>query len=52
MAKRHNPAIAAFADQLAGKKPKKVIVIACMRKLLVMLNALLRDGHDWTPQRA
>lgn len=52
VAKRHNPAIAAFADRLAGKKPKKVIVIACMRKLLVMLNAMLRDGHDWNAHTA
>lgn len=51
VAKRHNPAIAAFAERLAGKKPK-VIVIACARKLLVRLNAMLRDGHDWNPQTA
>lgn len=49
VAKRHNPAIAAFAARLAGKKPK-VIVIACARKLLLMLNAMLRDGQDWNPQ--
>jgi transposase len=48
VAKRHNPVIAAFARRLAGKKPK-VIVVACMRKLLVMLNAMLRDGRDWAP---
>ncbi len=45
-AKRYNPVIAAFATRLAGKKPK-VILIACMRKLLVILNAMLRDGTDW-----
>ena len=32
-AKRYNPLIAAFAKRLAGKKPK-VIIVACMRKLL------------------
>jgi transposase len=48
VAKRHNPVIAVFAKRLAGKKPK-VIVVACMRKLLVMLNAMLRDGRDWAP---
>ena len=42
----HNPVIAAFAARLAGKKPK-VIITACMRKLLVILNAMLRDGTDW-----
>ena len=46
VAMKHNPPIAAFAKRLAGKKPK-VIITACMRKLLVMLNAMLRDGTDW-----
>lgn len=46
VAMTHNPPIAAFAKRLAGKKPK-VIITACMRKLLVMLNAMLRDGTDW-----
>lgn len=45
-AKRWNPAIAAFAQRLAGKKPL-VVLTACMRKLLVILNAMLRDGTDW-----
>jgi transposase len=43
---QHNPKIAAFAERLAGKKPK-VIIVACMRKLLVSLNAMVRDGADW-----
>lgn len=43
---QHNPVLAAFAKRLAGKKPK-VIVTACMRKLLVILNAMVRDGTDW-----
>jgi transposase len=50
-AKRYNPAIAAFAKRLAGKKPK-VIVVACMRKLLVILNAMLRDGTSWQAKAA
>jgi transposase len=45
-ARCHNPVIARFAKRLAGKKPK-VIITACMRKLLVILNAMLRDGTDW-----
>lgn len=45
-AKRWNPAIAGFAQRLAGKKPL-VVLTACMRKLLVILNAMLRDGTDW-----
>jgi len=47
-ARRSNPVIRAFSDRLKalGKKPK-VIITACMRKLLVMLNAMVRDGTDW-----
>jgi transposase len=45
-AMRFNPVIAAFAERLLGKKPK-VIIVACMRKLLVILNAMIRDGNDW-----
>jgi len=46
VAKRYNPLIAAFAKRLAGKKPK-VVLVACMRKLLVILNAMARDGQPW-----
>jgi transposase len=45
IAMRQNPAIAAFAKRLAGKKPK-VIITACMRKLLVILNAIARDRTE------
>lgn len=48
--KTHNPVLAAFAKRLAGKKPK-VIIVACMRKLLVILNAMMRDKRDWEPCR-
>ena len=41
-----NPRIAAFAARLAGKK-RKVAMVACMRKLLCMLNAMVRSGADW-----
>jgi transposase len=50
-ARRCNPVIARFAQRLAGKKPK-VIIVACMRKLLVILNAMVRDGTDWQPRAA
>jgi transposase len=46
--KTRNPVLAAFAQRLTGKKPK-VILVACMRKLLVILNAMMRDGRDWNP---
>jgi transposase len=45
-AMKRNAKIAAFATRLGGKKPK-VIIVACMRKLLVILNAMLRDGTDF-----
>ena len=49
---RCNPALRSFYARLrlAGK-PKKVALTACMRKLLVMLNAMLRDGTVWMPDR-
>ena len=48
---RCNPVIRDFYRQLRarGKKPK-VALVACMRKLLVTLNAMVRDGTDWQPQ--
>jgi len=47
-AKRYNPVIKAFADRLAQHgKPFKVVLTACMRKLLVILNAILRDQKPW-----
>ena len=50
-AKRHNADIRAFAQRLAGKKPK-VIAVACMRKLLTILNAIVRDHATWTARTA
>ena len=46
---RFNPVICAFYNQLRdrGKLPK-VAITACMRKLLTMLNAMLRDQKMWT----
>jgi transposase len=47
---RRNPAIRTFyARLLAAGKPKKLALTACMRKLLVVLNALIRDGRRWEP---
>jgi transposase len=45
---RTSPTIRAFYDRLvAAGKPKKVAHVATMRKLLVMLNAMIRDGASW-----
>lgn len=51
VASRHNPAIAVFYDRLAGKKGK-VRLVACMRKLIVTLNAIVRDGAVWQSRPA
>lgn len=45
---RHNPVIKVFHSRLiAAGKPKKVAIVACMRKLLTILNAMLRDQATW-----
>ena len=47
---RRNPVITAFYDRLRGTgNPPKVALTAAMRKLLVMLNAILRDRRPWQP---
>jgi transposase len=48
VAARHNPVLKAFYQRLrqAGKAPK-VALTACMRKLLTVLNAMLKDGKLW-----
>lgn len=48
-ATRHNPVLRAhYTHLLAMGKPAKVALVAAMRKLLTILNALLRDGVRWT----
>jgi len=47
---RFNPLIKAFYRRLtAAGKPPKVAIVACMRKLLVTLNAMVRDSTRWDP---
>lgn len=48
VATQHNPVLRAFYHRLlqAGK-PKKLALTACMRKLLTILNAILRDRRPW-----
>ena len=47
---RHNPVIKSFYQRLLAKgKLKKVALTACMRKLLVILNAMVKNGQDWSP---
>jgi transposase len=47
-AMRFNPVIRAFAGRLkAAGKRGKVVVVACMRKLLILINAMARDDLTW-----
>ena len=49
VASRHNPAIRDFYQRLlAAGKPKKVALVASMRKLLVILNVMLKHGSPWS----
>ncbi|MHA6195447.1 IS110 family transposase [Pseudomonas wadenswilerensis] len=50
---RHDPEVKAEYQALRdrGKLPK-VAIVACMRKLLVRLNAMLRDGTEWREQES
>jgi transposase len=51
-ATRANPVITAhYQHLLAAGKPKKVALVACMRKLLTIMNAILRDSVTWNPYR-
>jgi transposase len=48
VAKKHNPTLKVFFDRLvAAGKPKMVALIAVARKLLTILNAILRDSRPW-----
>jgi transposase len=45
---RFNPVIKRFYDKLISNgKLKKVAMVACMRKLLIIMNAIIRDGNEW-----
>ncbi|MBK0019546.1 IS110 family transposase [Kosakonia sp. S42] len=47
---RHNPVIKEFYERLvAAGKPKKVALTACIRKLLTILNAMLKKNEAWDP---
>jgi transposase len=53
VAARHNPLLKQFRDKLVtAGKPKLVALIAVARKLLTILNAILRDKRPWQPKIA
>lgn len=50
---RSNPVLRSFYERLVAKgKPKKLALTACMRKLLVILNTMLKNGTSWQNQPA
>ncbi len=53
VATRYNPVVKAWYQRLlAAGKPKKVALVACMRKLLVVLNAMMKTKTRWQPETA
>ena len=47
---RSNPAIKPFYERLIARgKPHKVAMVACMRKMLTILNAMMRSNTPWSP---
>jgi transposase len=51
VAAQHNQTLKAFRNRLvADGKPKTLAIIAVARKLLTILNAILRDNRPWQPQ--
>ena len=53
VAATHNPVIRAFYQRLvAAGKPKKLALVACMRKLLTILNVILKTKQPWQPHVA
>ena len=48
VASRFNPVIRDFYQRLlSAGKPKKLALTACMRKLLIILNSMLKYGSSW-----
>ena len=48
---RFNPVIREFYQRLTARgKPHKVAMVACMRKMLTILNAMVRQSTPWTPE--
>jgi len=49
-ARNHNAPIKAFYERLIGNgKSKKTALVACMRKLLIMANSMIKNNQDWNP---
>jgi transposase len=46
---RYNPVIRAFFERISPRKLRKVAIVACMHKLLTILNAMVRSNSRWSP---
>ena len=52
VATRYNPAMKRFYQRLLAKgKPKKVALVAVMRKLLVTLNTMVKNNEPWSERK-
>lgn len=50
---QYNPVIQSFYQRLVKRgKEKKVAIVACMRKLLTILNAMIRDNNIWNTEQS
>jgi transposase len=47
---RCNPIISSFAQRLRKQKTFKIAITACLRKLLTILNTMLRNNSPWNPK--
>lgn len=48
---RYNPVLKVFYQRLrAAGKPAKVALVACMRKLLIIINSMIRHRQPWSPK--
>ena len=51
-ATQHNPVLKTHYERLIAKgKAKRVALVACMRKLIVILNTMIARGEKWDPSR-
>jgi transposase len=46
---RFNPVIRSFFERISPRKLRKVAIVACMHKLLTILNAMVRSNSRWSP---
>jgi transposase len=51
VASKHNSVISAFYKRLCAQgKPKKLALVACMRKMLCIMNVMIKRDEEWCPQ--